>query len=96
MQYYGQVMRSDWDEPLDDLRWHWGDAYLIHCLRLGTWVAQRKDSHATIGAEGPDELRDKIVADYRAHPVSRSALLPPTRAPAGSGPRASGCRSRPG
>ena len=64
---------TDGAADLDDLRWHWGDAYLIHCFGLGTWVAQRRDSHATIGAEGPDELRDKIAADYRAHPVSRSA-----------------------
>ena len=75
-------MSSDWSEALDDLRWHWGDAYLIHCLGLGTWVAQRRDSHATIGAEGPDELRDKIVADYNAHVVSRSAHpVPPDPRP---------------
>jgi hypothetical protein len=70
-------MDSDWDADLDDLRWHWGDAYLIHCFGLGRWVAQRRDSHATMGAEGPDELRDKIAADYRAHPVSRSAAPDP-------------------
>jgi len=62
---------SDWEGPLDDLRWHWDSAYLIECFGLGRWVAQRRDSHATIGAEGPDELRDKIAADYAAHPVSR-------------------------
>jgi hypothetical protein len=79
---------SDWEGPLDDLRWHWGDAYLIHCFGLGTWVAQRRDSHATMGAKGPDELRDKIAADYRAHPVSRRT--------AGSGrPETPGCRFRP-
>jgi len=63
---------SDWEEQLDDLRWHYGEAYLIHYLSgPGRWVAQRRDSHATMGAEGPDELRDLITADYAAHPVSR-------------------------
>ncbi len=62
---------SDWEGPLDDLRWHWDSAYLIECFGLGRWVAQRRDSHATIGAEGPDELRDLIAADYAAHPVPR-------------------------
>ncbi len=80
-------MGSDWDEPLDELRWHWGDAYLICCFGLGTWVAQRRDSHATMGAEGPDELRDKIAADYRAHPVSRRI--------AGASPQPLDCRFRP-
>jgi hypothetical protein len=62
---------GDYDYDLDDLRWHWGDAYLIECFGLDLWVAQRRDSHATIGAEGPDELRDLIAADYRKHPVPR-------------------------
>ncbi len=62
---------ADWAADLADLRFHWGDAYLVECFGLGRWVAQRRDSHATIGAEGPDELRDKIAADYRAHPVPR-------------------------
>jgi len=62
---------ADWDADLDELRWHWGDAYLICCFGLGRWVAQRRDSHATIGAEGPDELRDLIAADYAERPVSR-------------------------
>jgi len=64
---------ADWAGPLDDLRWHWGDAYLIHYFGPGRWVAQRRDSHATISAEGPEELRNLILADYTAHPVGRSA-----------------------
>lgn len=65
-------MESDWAADLDDLRWHWGDAYLIHCFGLGRWVAQRRDSHGTMSAEGPEELRSLITADYAAHPVSRA------------------------
>lgn len=59
-------------EDLDELRWHWGDAYLIeHFPGPGKWVAQRRDDHATISASTPDELNDKIRADYLKCPVSR-------------------------
>ncbi len=64
-------MSSDWDEPLDELRWHWGDAYLIHFFGPDTWVAQRRDSHETMSADSPVALREKITADYNARPVSR-------------------------
>ncbi len=64
-------MSSDWAEALDDLRWHWGDAYLIHCLRLGRWVAQRRDSHGTLGAGSAAELLEAIREDYGKHPVPR-------------------------
>lgn len=67
-------MTGDWEVPLDALRWHWGDAYLIHCLSPGRWVAQRRDSHATMSAEGPEELRERIAADYAAHPVYRQGV----------------------
>jgi hypothetical protein len=62
---------SDWDRPLDELRWHWGDAYLIHFFEPGTWVAQRRDGHETMSADSPVALREKITADYTARPVSR-------------------------
>jgi hypothetical protein len=62
---------SDWDKPLDELRWHWGDAYLIHFFRPDKWVAQRRDSHETMSAYSPVVLREKITADYNARPVSR-------------------------
>ena len=64
-------MSSDWDEPLDELRWHWGDAYLIHFFGPDKWVAQRRDSHETMSADSPVILREKITADYNACPVSR-------------------------
>jgi hypothetical protein len=62
---------GDWDGPLDELRWHWGDAYLIHFFGPGKWVAQRRDSHETMSADSPVTLREKITADYNARPVSR-------------------------
>ncbi len=79
---------ADWDADLDELRWHWGDAYLICCFGLGRWVAQRRDSHATIGADGPEKLRDKIAADYARHPVSR-------RTAGADRPQPLDCRFRP-
>ncbi len=69
-------MSDDYAADLDDLRWHWGDAYLIHHLGPDVWVAQRRDSRTTIGAEDPEILRDRIKADYAARPVGRN-LHPP-------------------
>lgn len=81
-------MGSDWDGPLDDLRWHWGDAYLIHHLGPDVWVAQRRDSRQTLGAEDPETLRERIKADYAARPVSR-------RIGGADRPEMPGCRFRP-
>lgn len=61
---------SDHDGPLADLRWHWGEAYLIDYLG-GRYVAQRRDSRSTFSAESADKLRDLIVADYGERPVPR-------------------------
>ena len=55
---------------LDDLRWHYGEAYLIELIGR-RWVAQRRDSHATMSASSPDELLGLIRTDYAAHPVPR-------------------------
>ncbi len=65
-------MAGDRDADLDELRWHYGEAYLIHYFPgPGRWVAQRRDSHATMSAEGPDQMLDLIRTDYAAHPVPR-------------------------
>ena len=55
---------------LDDLRWHYGEAYLIELIG-GRWIAQRRDSHATMSADSPDQLLGLIRADYAARPVPR-------------------------
>ncbi len=62
---------GDWEAPLDDLRWHWGGAYLIHFFEPDKWVAQRRDSHSSFSADSPGALREKIQADYAARPVGR-------------------------
>jgi len=80
---------GDWEEQLDDLRWHYGEAYLIHYLsEPDRWVAQRRDSHATMSAESADGLLDRIREDYRVHPVSR-------RIAGADRPETPGCRFRP-
>jgi len=72
----------DDDGELQELRWHWGEAYLIEYFpNAEKWIAQRRDSHATLRADGPDSLLDAIREDYRRAPVPRS--------PAGGSP---GCR----
>jgi hypothetical protein len=86
-------MACDWEEPLDDLRYHWGEAYLIDYLG-GRFVAQRRDSHATMSADSPAELLELIREDYRQHPVSRDPrpcrLLPEGRR--AEGPLDGSCR----
>lgn len=67
----GVIMRSDWDRPLGALRWHWGEAYIIHCHGPGNWTAARRDNRETLRAGTPLGLRDLIIADYTARPVSR-------------------------
>jgi hypothetical protein len=63
---------GDYDHDLDELRWHYGEAYLIHHIEsAGRWVAQRRDSHGTMSADSADALFDLIRADYAARPVSR-------------------------
>ena len=69
-------MATDYDRDLDELRWHWGDAYVLEYFGGATWVAQRRDSHSTLGAKTAPELLDKIRADYLSHPVSRRISRP--------------------
>lgn len=58
-----------WD--LDELRWHWGDAYSIMTGRDG-WQARRKDGRGGwIIRATAEELYDAIHADYSRQPVPR-------------------------
>jgi hypothetical protein len=59
--------------PLGDLRWHWGSAYIINCLGLGKWVAERRDTHETLRDETPLGLREQIIADYGRRRVPRTS-----------------------
>jgi len=79
VHHYRRVMGSDWDDPLGALRWHWGGAYVICHPAPDTWIAQRRDTDETLRATTPLGLRDKIIADYAARPVSREAAPPAPR-----------------
>jgi hypothetical protein len=59
------------DDSLDDLRWHWGEAYVIGHLGPDLWLAQRRDNRKMLRASTAAELHDLIVADYDARPVGR-------------------------
>jgi hypothetical protein len=66
---------STWDDAdLAELRFHWDTAYEIYHPEPDVWVAVRRDNRETLRADTPDALRDKIVSDYFAHPVSRRLL----------------------
>ena len=62
---------DDAAELIDYLRWHWGEAYRIHFFEPDRWMAQRRDDGDALTAQTPLDLRDKIVANYRAKPVGR-------------------------
>jgi hypothetical protein len=79
---------TDWEGPLDELRWHWADAYLISFFEPDNWVAQRRDDHSALTADSPHELLDLIRADYAARPVSR-------RIPGADCPQVPSCRFPP-
>ena len=57
-------------DDLDDLIWHWGDAYII-TYHLGQYRAERRDNHAAVRAKNVTELRERVVEDYRIKPVPR-------------------------
>jgi hypothetical protein len=60
------VLDSDAQTTLNDLRWHWEDAYRIDC-RDGVWMAvPLTDPFAAITADSSVELRTKIRYDYAA------------------------------
>jgi len=71
VQVFNQRMESDWGEALDELRWHWGEAYVIECFGPGRWVAQRRDNKGTLRAGSSDLLDQVIRADYDREPVPR-------------------------
>jgi hypothetical protein len=59
-------------EALNDLKHHWGSAYLIEFLG-GRFVAQRRDSRESFSDPTPDGLLAKIRQDYQSRPVPRPA-----------------------
>ena len=48
---------------LQDLQWHWGEAYLIPTA-AAHWIAHRRGNGPMLTASGPDELGELIIEDY--------------------------------
>jgi hypothetical protein len=59
------------DDPLAELRHHWGSAYAICHPGPDVWVAQRRDDRQALRAASPEALREQIRADHAARPVPR-------------------------
>jgi hypothetical protein len=60
------------EQALNELRWHWGDAYLIgYDEQRGWWAARRDQVGALLSAADADKLHQVICDDYDAKPVSR-------------------------
>ena len=58
------MLDRDAQATLNDLRWHWDDAYLIDC-RDGVWVTAHKgDPFAIISRDSSVELRMALREDY--------------------------------
>jgi hypothetical protein len=55
---------------LNLLDYHWGEVYDLAVTRAG-WVAKRLDNNRALVADGPEGLRELIIEDYAAEPVSR-------------------------
>jgi hypothetical protein len=55
---------------LQDLRFHWGEAYSIH-LDNGEFVAARRDDLRELRARTAEGLRELIISDYSANKVPR-------------------------
>jgi hypothetical protein len=59
---------------LEELKFHWGDAYDI-AVTGGMWTARRRDGKgAPLTDPLPEGLSRKISADYQAYPVPRDLL----------------------
>jgi hypothetical protein len=56
-----------------------GEAYDICHPAPDVWIAQRRDDRETQRDTTPLGLRDSIIADYMARPVSRDTAPPPPR-----------------
>lgn len=62
-----QALRA---QELNNLRYHWGEAYEIS-WGSGVWRAVRMDNRVSLVATAPEELRELMISDYASHPVPR-------------------------
>jgi hypothetical protein len=67
------MLDSDAQSMLNDLQWHWEDAYKITC-RDGVWLAAPlADPFVTISRDSSGELREALRLDYAERAGRRSA-----------------------
>jgi hypothetical protein len=71
-------VRTARQAALNDLDYHWGEAYDLAVTRAG-WVAKRRDNNRALVGESPEELRALILADDTAWPVARDRGMDATR-----------------
>ena len=65
------MLDRDGQTVLNDLRWHWDDAYDVD-YREGKWLAAPKaDPFAIISRDTSGELREALRADYAARAARR-------------------------
>lgn len=63
------------DYELEELRFHWGEAYEIN-YDEHVWHARRRDGRGgLLAGVKPDELYREIRADYALRPVPRGRAL---------------------
>jgi hypothetical protein len=72
---------GEYTGPLAELRWHYGEAYIINCTGLGRWTAERRDTREVLRSDSAAGLVELIRSDYAARPVARLPVI--TRYPAG-------------
>lgn len=62
---------SPFENDLDALRWHWGDAYVINWAH-GQFTAVRRDGRGDLlHSRSTRAMYDVLAADYHACPVPR-------------------------
>lgn len=63
------------EQSLENLRWHWGDAYEIS-FTGSACIARRRDNNHELTADTAEDLHDLVVADYATQPVASHCFAP--------------------
>jgi hypothetical protein len=56
---------------LADLRYHWGESYIIDVRFPSAWTARRLDDHEALSAASAADLRALMRRDHAERPVAR-------------------------
>jgi hypothetical protein len=71
--FFAEQYTAAW---LENLNWHWGEAYRIFAAGYGCWTASRRDARGRLLAEDLESLLAMIRDDYGRRPVPRRHDLP--------------------